>query len=373
MAIINPPIYEFTGIDFNSSYFNSANTNGLTQAQANKLYLQKTVQDSASAIETFNSGILSDSIQSITGTSSIFSTTMSSLSIGSLASAISWGGSSTTTTFNGPILSTNATYLAIGDNSSNIPSTSWIQSFWVLVKGQANTWSQANTFSNSVLTPTITYAGTMNIGNTSTTLNMGTQASRTAGIHIGDGNSASGVVHINNGTNVSTTNAVRILDGTGSTGSVNIGISGTTTNLNGTTNINSLINTGTITLGSLPSTSSQLGGSVSMINNGVTSLAATTTTNLYSFILPAGIWVVYGGATSATVASASYILLSFTSTSATVNVNLQSQVMTSTSLNLANALMCPIYNATSTTWYLVGRAGVITSISNLNCLAYRIG
>ena len=364
MAIINPPSYEFSGIDFNSSYFTDENTGSLTQSQANKLYLQKTIPDIATAVETFNGGIQADSIQSVTGTASLY-TSATSLSVGTNAI--------TTTTVNGALLTTNATNLAIGDNSSNVPSTSWVQSYWTLVKGQINTWSQANTFSNSVLTPTITFAGTMNIGNTATTLNMGTQASRTASIHIGDGNSASGLVHINNGTNVSTTNAVRILDGTGSTGSVNIGVSGTTTNLNGTTNINSLVNTGAIGLGSLPTTSAQLGGSVSMINNGVTSLAATTTTNLYSFILPAGIWVVYGGATSASVASASYILLSFTSTSATVNVNLQSQVMTSTTLNLANALMCPIYNATSTTWYLVGRAGVITSISNLNCLAYRIG
>ena len=371
MSIEQPPYPIFNNIDYNGSFFASSPT--LTQAEANTLYLKKTQPDTSGVLETFTGGILADNIQSITGTSSIFSTTMSSLSIGSLASAISWGGTATTTTLNGPLLTTNATNLAIGDNSNNIPSTNWVQSFWVLVKGQANTWSQVNTFTNSVLTPTITYAGTMNIGNTATTLNIGTQASRTAGIHIGDGNSASGLVHINNGTNVASTNAVRILDGTGSTGSVNIGVVGTTTNLNGTTNIYSQVNTGTITLGSLPTTSAQLGGSVSMISNGVTSLAATTTTNLYSFTLPAGIWVVYGGATSATVASASYILLSFTSTSATVNTNIQSQVMTSTTLNLANAIMCPIYNSTSTTWYLVGRAGVITSISNLNCLAYRIG
>jgi len=54
MATINPPSYEFPTIDFNSSYFTDTNTTGLTQSQANALYLQKTVQDSASAIETFN-------------------------------------------------------------------------------------------------------------------------------------------------------------------------------------------------------------------------------------------------------------------------------------------------------------------------------
>jgi len=313
MSSINPPSYEFPTIDFNSSYFTSTNTGSLTQSQANALYLQKTVQDSASAVETFTGGILADSIQSITGTSSIFSTTMSSLSIGSLASAISCGGSSTTTTMNGSLLTSNAVNLAVGDNSTNIPSTNWVNNFWVLVKGQANTWSQVNTFSSSILCPIVNYSGTMNIGNSATTLNIGTETNRTAGIHIGDGNTnTSGVVHIANGTSNNTTNAVRILDGTGSTGSVNIGVSGTTTNLNGTvnvggaltcnstatisgtatlngtanlngtTNITSQVNTNPIVLGSVATSSTQMGYQLS-------ASGSATSTGTTVFIIGAGL------------------------------------------------------------------------------------
>jgi len=194
----------------------------------------------------------------------------------------------------------------------------------VLVKGQVNTWSQANTFSNSVLTPTITYAGTMNIGNTATTLNMGTQASRTAGIHIGDGNSASGVVHINNVTNVSTTNAVRILDGSGSTGSVNIGVSGTTTNLNGTniiggaltcnstatisgtatlngtanlngtTNITSQVNTNPIVLGSVATLSTQMGYQLSASGSGTSTGTTVFIIGAGLSSLPVGVYILNG-------------------------------------------------------------------------------
>jgi len=361
MSVDTPPIYNTT---YNSQFFPDSAT-GLNRAQANALYLQKTVADNATASETFSGGLLTDSIQSITGTASLY-TSATSLAVGTNAI--------TTTTVNGSLLTSNATNLAIADNSTNVPSTNWVQNYWAFVKTQTNTWTQVNTFSNSILCPIVNYSGVMNIGNSASTLNIGTQTNRTAGIHIGDGNTnTTGVVHIANGTSNNVTNAVRIMDGTGSSGGIIIGGAGTTTTLNGTVNIVSQANTNPIGLGSLATTSSQLGGSVSMISNGVTSLAATTTTNLYTFTLPAGLWVVYGQATSATVASASYILLSFTSTSATVNVNLQNQVMTSTTLTLANSIMCPIYNSTSTTWYLVGRAGVITTISNLNCLAYRIG
>ena len=362
MAIINPPSYEFPTIDFNSSYFTLANT-GFTQAQATKLFLQKTVADSASATETFNAGINTDSIQSV-GNPILYSA----------AATLAISGASTVTTVNGSLLSTNSS-LAIADNSTSVPTTNWSQNFWAYVKTQANTWTQINTFSNSVISPIFNYTGIMNVGNSASTLNIGTQTNRTSGIHIGDGNTnTTGVVHIANGTSNNVSNAVRIMDGSGSSGGIIIGGVGTTTTLNGTVNIiGQQVNTFPITLGSLASTTAQLGGTPAITNLSVTSLAATTTTNLYSFTLPAGIWLVYGGVSSGLVASTSYILLSFSSVSATVNVGFQSQTQTSTTLNLANALTCPIYVSSPLTYYLVGRAGVTTNISNLSCYVYRIG
>ena len=62
------PTYNFSGIDYNSSFFNKVKTSssGLTQTQANALYLQKTVPDTATSLETFSAGINTDNILPIT-------------------------------------------------------------------------------------------------------------------------------------------------------------------------------------------------------------------------------------------------------------------------------------------------------------------
>jgi len=326
MATINPPLFEFPNINFNSSFF--TDTNGsLTQSQANKLYLQKTIADSATALETFSS----------IKTSSILPNGNSSCFTDSTGTLINDFG--------------NGNYVA------NFGSGSYIANFGL---GATNCRFGEGTTANFELgrympstAVRMAFGGCTDILQL-TDIALGTTTGNDT--LSGSGKIAIGGQSMNVIINSDSTTIGRTSGG------------GTSTTMNGNVTFSSPIG-----LGSLATLSSQLGGSVSMISNGVTSLAATTTTNLYTFTLPIGLWVLYGGATSATVASASYILLSFTSTSATVNVNLQNQVMTSTTLTLANSIMCPIYNATSTTWYLVGRAGVITNISNLNCLAYRIG
>ena len=68
MSSANPPYPWFNGIQYNPSFFASSSTGDLTKAQANALYLRKTVPDTATAIETFNAGILTDTINAITGT-----------------------------------------------------------------------------------------------------------------------------------------------------------------------------------------------------------------------------------------------------------------------------------------------------------------
>lgn len=61
MTSIPPPSQQFTGIFYNSSFWISSVTS-LTQAVANTLYLRKTTTDSASALETFNGGISTQSM-----------------------------------------------------------------------------------------------------------------------------------------------------------------------------------------------------------------------------------------------------------------------------------------------------------------------
>lgn len=69
MTSANPPYPYFNGITYNSQFFNtstSSSTGGLTQAQANLLYLQKTTNDTATALETFSAGILTNTIDAET-------------------------------------------------------------------------------------------------------------------------------------------------------------------------------------------------------------------------------------------------------------------------------------------------------------------
>jgi len=76
MSSANPPYPWFNGIKLNPAFFASS-TGDLTKAQANALYLRKTVPDSALALETFNGGISTNTINSIgygltlTGTTAI--------------------------------------------------------------------------------------------------------------------------------------------------------------------------------------------------------------------------------------------------------------------------------------------------------------
>ena len=82
MASYNPPLYFFDDIVFDSSYYTNNELpnsgKGITLAEANRLYLQKTVADTATAFETFSSGILSSTVT----TSSIDSSVGTDLNIG---------------------------------------------------------------------------------------------------------------------------------------------------------------------------------------------------------------------------------------------------------------------------------------------------
>jgi len=71
MSAFPAPSYYFTGIGFNSAFYTTSTTIGLTQSQANALYLLKNTADTATALETFNSGISTNSIATTTSTSNL--------------------------------------------------------------------------------------------------------------------------------------------------------------------------------------------------------------------------------------------------------------------------------------------------------------
>jgi hypothetical protein len=67
MSSASPPYPWFSGITYNPSFFPSSSSTGdLTKAQANTLYLQKTIPDTATAIEKFQVGIKTPSVDSLT-------------------------------------------------------------------------------------------------------------------------------------------------------------------------------------------------------------------------------------------------------------------------------------------------------------------
>ena len=64
MSSDNPPYPYYPNIPYNPSFFTSDSGTGFTEAQANTLYLKKTVPDTATAQETFNAGITTPTITS---------------------------------------------------------------------------------------------------------------------------------------------------------------------------------------------------------------------------------------------------------------------------------------------------------------------
>jgi len=63
MSSFPPPYPYFNGITYDSAFFNPSSS-ALTLAQANAKYLKKTTPDTATAVETFTNGIITDTLTS---------------------------------------------------------------------------------------------------------------------------------------------------------------------------------------------------------------------------------------------------------------------------------------------------------------------
>jgi hypothetical protein len=204
--VINPPEYYFTSIDFNSTFYETTN-GSLTQTQANALYLQKTVPDTATAKETFLADINCE------GGIFLFDS----------------------------IAAPNA-ILAL----ESFPDDPTIQ--------LTNSLGTMSINSNSM---EVEASRTLNIGtNTNIDLNVGT-GSRTisgqvhhysdgdncvagAGVHLNNGTNNNSATNIHNGTGANPSGIVNIMTGASNSGTVNIGATGTTTTINGTAKTNTL-------------------------------------------------------------------------------------------------------------------------------------
>ena len=71
MSSASPPYPWFSGIQYNPSFFASSTTGDRTKEQADLLYLRKTVPDTAAALETFNGGIKTPLLDSLTSSTNL--------------------------------------------------------------------------------------------------------------------------------------------------------------------------------------------------------------------------------------------------------------------------------------------------------------
>ena len=140
------PNPSFNGIDFNPSFFNTST--GLTLSQADSLYLNKSVADTANVLETFTVGISANAIQAVTAS---ISSMLSTDTIDSIGTSLTLGAGSTTNINASKNITLQATTLPtvgqLGYTNNILSATS------------ATTSATANTVSNisSATIPTGTY------------------------------------------------------------------------------------------------------------------------------------------------------------------------------------------------------------------------
>jgi len=239
--VISPPDIYFNGINFNSSFY--VEDTGFTESQANQLYLRKTIQDTATALETFSSGLETTTLKA-TGTSNI----LNGLFVRDALTG-----------------ATNTIYL--NPTTPNYPNMSLQSPFNALAIYIESTSNTANILCQS--------SKTLNVGCSATdvTLNLGTGPRNTAVVHHysdGDNAVAGSNVHLNNGSgNLSNTairnginsiGAVNLATGSGSSTAISIGTNGATATANririGSVTRQTYLDSDTIAMGALGLTGS---------------------------------------------------------------------------------------------------------------------
>jgi len=299
MASYNPPTENLPIFD-NAVFLSSSSTStGLTETQANLLYLRKTYADTAT-LETFSAGIK---------TSSLDTSTYVSMYIGASSFGVNIGnsGKNVVNYINGPLVFNNSTgdgamtiqtggtigyidtdtelFLGYSTGLINFGGSSTVINTYGVLNGlntiNANIFDTPNSSSTFTLLPSLT-TGTLQIGTQSTisnTINVGnTQSSITIGslqitgtqienrtpttnqIGIGNQQTGAGAV-INIGTNAARTGAINIGSGASATCSIGLG------------NINA---TSTIYLYSPSFTQKLLTATANIATNTVDSISATT-------------------------------------------------------------------------------------------------
>jgi hypothetical protein len=310
MSAYPPPSYVVS--IYNPSYFKGTTSTGLTASQANLLYLKKTTADTATALETFNSGLATNTIQTTTATSDL------SIYPSQTSGNLYIGVNSTSSTGR-----TGMVHIADGNNMP-VGATVHINN------------------------------GTTNACNT----NIMNGATTSGTCNIMTGATTSGTVNILTGTGASQTGTVNIASGT-TTSAVTIGNSANTVNVNG-----SLTLAKPLVLGSTPSLDTQIGNVTSIFTAAIIAASTSSAINLATLSIPsAGSWRLDAYARAGTAVASS---ISFSDNSATFENYRATTVSASYWMNLTYSFTC----SGAVTKYLV--AYPVGSASNFTYIEVRL-
>ena len=263
MTAVSKPLYWSVGVPFNELFW-ATSTGALTENAANLLYLQKTVVDTASALETFSGGLLTNSVGALAITSNLgigTSQTSGILNIGTLitreaAGVINIGAS-------------GGLHTIVIDTSS-LANTNAAPAIAIGTSASVKT-IKINNNSNSVHCSSIDLKGaSINhiVANSETPITIGDgQTNSVGGLLIGC--SAAG--------NVRTSAPIKIGADSTTTGVITIGASGSSTSMLGSTtvptltfpsNLSNAVNSAYLTTNYVPnSTDTTLAGTKTFTSN----------------------------------------------------------------------------------------------------------
>lgn len=228
-------------------------------------------------------------------------------------------------------------------------------------------WGALQTFNAGMVASTVdptTAGGTLLIGHASASNNVevAAVASRSAILHLGDGDNSTGAVHIGNGTNSS--NNVNILNGTGSTGTINLGSATSTTRLGCPLTPNYSYN----------ATTGTGAGKIGEIAVGTLlsqTMVANTPKSIGSITLGVGVWLLY--ITASGVGNSVFFTMAFSTVTNSITTGLiaidSSPV---SSLSPTQSFAYPVLNLATTTYYAVASIGTSQTLLYTSFTATRI-
>ena len=381
MASYNPPIESLPIFD-NSVFTTLSSSAVLTVGTANLLYLRKTYPDTATAIETFNAGILTSIVNGQTSNSNM------NIATNITGGTINVGTANVRTSVlhlgDGDYLSAGAN-THINNGVSNASNTNIMNGTSTTGTCNIMTGSTSSgiiniatgTGSSSVNIATGTTTGAVNIGNTSNIVTMtGSQVNiNTPLAYIANGSTSLEFASSTNNAYIDFHSSGNVVDydarilssgGTSTTGNGLLVLYASLIQMNAPIVLNytpSLITSGT-----------QLGYTTIGSTTGLpTSTTAGTYNNFSKIVLPvAGVWLLNGNIQFVAPSTNIQLSISNTTTSATVG-NFDS--------NCASIVLAPAYGTTnvsrvtsssSLSWYLVATSGASTNVQNVYFTATRI-